>query len=268
MVILGRYELDLSKPPLGTGAMGVVYRAVDLNLDRRPVALKTVLDIANPTVLELFEREWKALASIHHENIVRISDQGRFEERGVSRPFIVMEFLDGVTLAKLIRESSSRLTIENTLNYVYGICDGLERVHNGNLVHRDVKPSNIFITKDGKVKIIDFGLAHLMQGKDGTSTKGTRLYMAPEQLEGKEPTPLSDLFSLGVVTYEALTRQRPFNGTEDEVRHAIIHETPLPACQINPNISPLISCVIHKALAKKDQSIRRDSTQGPGRRTD
>src|SRR5258708_18478745 len=242
MVIRDRYELDFSKPPLGVGAMGIVYRAVDLNLDNCPVALKTVKDISNPTILELFDREWRSIAKIHHDNIVRIIDQGRFEDRGVNRPFIVMEFLDGVTLDKLIRDSSSRLTIENSLEFIYQVCNGLEKIHSANLVHRDLKPSNIFITKENKVKIIDFGLAHLIQGVDGTSVKGTPLYMAPEQIDGKEPTALSDQFALGVITYEALTRQRPFNeATQTEIRDSILHETPPPASQVNPEISPLIS---------------------------
>src|SRR5215467_13360866 len=254
MVIRGRYELDFNMPPLGVGAMGVVYRAVDLNLDHCPVALKTVKDISNPTILELFDREWKSIAKIHHDNIVRIVDQGRFDDRGISRPFIVMEFLDGVTLDKLIRSSSARLTIENSLGFIYQVCNGLEKIHAANLVHRDLKPGNIFITKDDRVKIIDFGLAHLVRGTDGTSVKGTPLYMAPEQIDGKEPTALSDQFALGVVAYEMLTRQRPFGGGNDnEIRQSILRETPLPVSQINQDVSPLISCVIHKALAKKEQ---------------
>ncbi len=226
-----RYEL---REALGHGGMGVVYRAYDTVM-KREVALKTILDIDNPATVSLFYKEWSILSTMVHPNVINIYDIGEFEEDGVKKPFFVMPLLPGVTLDKLIKEGSPRLSVKGLLDLMEQACRGLHAAHEQGLVHRDVKPSNIFIMDDNSVKIIDFGIARQAAATSNTSLKGTLYYLAPEQLQMKPPTPLSDLFALAVVTYEALTRHRPFTGGSDsDVVEAILHHSPPPISELNP----------------------------------
>ena len=243
-----RYEL---RDVLGRGGMGVVYRAHD-TLMKREVALKTILDIDNPASAELFYKEWSILATMVHPNVIGIYDIGEFEEDGNSKPFFVMPMLPGVALDQLIRDGSPRLTVENVVNIIDQACRGLHAAHEQGLVHRDVKPSNIFVMDDDSVKIIDFGIARSASTGSKTSLKGTLYYLAPEFLELKPPSPLSDQFALGIAAYEALTRRRPFDGASDaEVFEAIRRHSPPPVSELNPNVNYAISQVIHKAMAKQ-----------------
>jgi serine/threonine protein kinase/predicted Zn-dependent protease len=243
-----RYEL---REVLGRGGMGVVYRALD-TLMKREVALKTILDIENPATLQLFYKEWSILATMVHPNVINIYDIGEFDQEGTKKPFFVMPLLPGVTLDRLIKDGSPRLSVKGVLEIIVQAAHGLHAAHEQGLVHRDVKPSNIFVMDDNSVKIIDFGIARQATGHSKTTLKGTLYYMAPEQLEMKPPSALSDLFALGVVTYEALTRRRPFQGaSEAEVVEAILHHSPPPASGLNPEVSYLISQVVHKSIAKQ-----------------
>jgi serine/threonine-protein kinase len=243
-----RYEL---KEVLAKGGMGVVYRAVD-TLMRRPVAIKTLLDLTDNTALQLFQKECEVLASMTHPNIIEIYDVGQFEEDGVLRPYLVMPLLPGATLDKLIRASSQRLTVERSIDIVCQACRGLQAAHEKGLVHRDIKPSNIFVMEDDSVKIIDFGVAHRLETSRTEGRKGTLLYMAPEQIEMKPLSAVSDIFSLGVVCYETLTKRRPFErGSENSVADAILHYIPVPASELNAAVNQSISQAIHKAMAKQ-----------------
>ncbi|MBZ5586510.1 MAG: protein kinase, partial [Acidobacteriia bacterium] len=243
-----RYELG---EVLGRGGMGVVYKAVD-NLMKREVALKTILDIDQPASADLFYKEWSVLATMVHPNIVGLYDIGEFEEGGMKKPFFVMPLLPGLTLDKLIRAASPRLTVENAINIVDQAARGLHAAHERGLVHRDIKPSNIFVMDDDSVKIIDFGIARTVSVQSKTSIKGTLFYMAPECLEMKPPTPLSDQFALAVVAYETLTRRRPFDEPSDtDLVEAIRRQNPPPVSQLNPAVNYAVSQVIHKALAKQ-----------------
>ncbi|MGD0869614.1 MAG: protein kinase [Bryobacteraceae bacterium] len=243
-----RYEL---REVLGRGGMGVVYRALD-TLMKREVALKTILDIENPATLQLFYKEWSILATMVHPNVINIYDIGEFDQEGTKKPFFVMPLLPGVTLDRLIKDGSPRLSVNGVLEIIAQAAHGLHAAHEQGLVHRDVKPSNIFVMDDNSVKIIDFGIARQASGHSKTTLKGTLFYMAPEQLQMKPPSPLSDLFALGVVTYEALTRHRPFHGaTEAEVVEAILHHSPPPVSGLNHDVSYLISQVVHKSIAKQ-----------------
>lgn len=243
-----RYEL---RDVLGRGGMGVVYKALD-TLMKREVALKTILDIDNPALAELFYKEWSILATMVHPNVIGIYDIGEFEEEGIKKPFFVMPLLPGVALDKLIRDGSPRLTTENVVNIIDQACRGLHASHEQGLVHRDVKPSNIFVMDDDSVKIIDFGIARVSSTSSKTGIKGTLFYLAPEFLEMKPPTALSDQFALAVSAYEALTRRRPFDGASDaEVFEAIRKISPPPVSELNPNVNYAISQVIHKAMAKQ-----------------
>ncbi len=247
--INGRYEIK--DAPIGQGGMGVVYQAYD-TVTRRFVALKTTRGNVDPAAIELFEREWTVLARISHPNIVDILDTGEFRDHGERKPYFVMPLLRGATLDQLIKASSERLTAERVTEIICQVCRGLGAAHDQGLVHRDMKPSNIFVMDDDTVKVIDFGVAHLVDTRSITGIKGTLQYMSPEQLEMKQVTPLSDIFSLGVVCYEALTGRKPFGRkTDAEVVEAIRTYVPPPVSDINPTVNQLVSRTVHKAMAKQ-----------------
>lgn len=244
-----RYEV--TQPAIGHGGIGVVYKAYDTKT-RRLVALKTVSGELDTAALDLFEREWNVLARIRHPNIIDILDTGEYCDDGIRKPFFVMPLLSGATLDELIRTSNQSLTVERTVEIIIQACRGLQAAHDENLVHSDLKPSNIFVTDDGTVKIIDFGVVHLADLRTVSVVMGTPIYMAPEQLDGKPATALSDIFSLGVICYEALTGRRPLSRrTEAEVFEAIHTYVPPPASEINPAVNQLVSRTVHKAMAKQ-----------------
>ena len=246
--LAGRYEV---REILGQGGMGLVYRAYD-TVVRREVAVKTILDLPDPASLQLFYKECDVLASMSHPNIVEIFDIGEFEEEGKKKPYFVMPLLPGTTLEHFIRKASHRLTVERTIDIVSQACRGLQAAHERGLVHRDLKPSNIFVMEDDSVKIIDFGVAHMADAHTTRAQKGTLLYMSPEQIELKTLTPASDIFSLSVVCYEAMTGRNPFQRARaDEVVEAILHHIPPLAAELNSTISQPVSRVLHKAMAKQ-----------------
>src|ERR1700674_2337454 len=235
----------------GQGGMGLVYRAYD-TVVRREVAVKTILDIPDPASLQLFYKECDVLASMSHPNIVEIFDIGEFEEEGKKKPYFVMPLLPGATLEYFMRKASHRLTMERVIDIISQACRGLQAAHERGLVHRDLKPSNIFVMEDDSVKIIDFGVAHMADAHTTRAQKGTLLYMSPEQLQMKPLTASSDIFSLSVVCYEALTGRHPFQRARaDEVVEAILNQIPPPASEVNPAISQAISRVVHKGMAKQ-----------------
>ena len=243
-----RYEI---REVLGQGGMGVVYKAYD-TLIRREVALKTLLNASDQFPLQLFYKECDVLASMSHPNIVEIFDIGEYEEGGSKKPFFVMPLLPGTTLDKLIKASSQRLTVERSIEIIVQTCRGLQAAHERGLVHRDLKPSNIFVMEDDSVKIIDFGVAHVADALTTRGQKGTLLYMAPEQVELKPVSAASDIFSLGVVAYETLSRRRPFTGPNDtEIARAILYQIPPSVSDLNPAVNQPISRVIHKSMAKQ-----------------
>jgi serine/threonine protein kinase len=246
--LAGRYEV---RQVLGQGGMGLVYRAYDTVI-RREVAVKTILDLPDPSSLQLFYKECDVLASMSHPNIVEIFDIGEFEEDGKSKPYFVMPLLPGTTLENFIKNSSHRLTVERTVEIISQTCRGLQAAHERGLIHRDMKPSNIFVMEDDSVKIIDFGVAHITDNHTTRGQKGTLLYMSPEQIEMKPLSALSDMFSLSVVCYEALTGRQPFQRARgDEIVDAILRQVPPPASELNPAVSESVSRVVHKGMAKQ-----------------
>src|SRR5271165_2019809 len=246
--LAGRYEV---RQILGQGGMGLVYRAYDTVI-RREVAVKTILDLPDPSSLQLFYKECDVLASMSHPNIVEIFDIGEFEEEGKKKPYFVMPLLPGTTLDHFIRQSSHHLTVERAVEIISQTCRGLQAAHERGLVHRDLKPSNIFVMEDDSVKIIDFGVAHMADTNTTRAQKGTLLYMSPEQILLKPLSASSDIFSLSVVCYEALTGRHPFQRARaDEVVDAILNQSPPPACEVNSAISESISRVVHKGMAKQ-----------------
>ena len=248
MPLHGRYEI---RDVIGKGGMGVVYRAWD-NVIRRDVALKTIRDSPSREALDLFRKECAVLAQVSHPNIIEIFDLGELEAESGAKPYFVMPLMNGQTLDWIIRHQNDRLTVERVVDIVCQTCRGLQAAHEKGLIHRDVKPSNIFVLNDDSVKIIDFGVAHMTDTRSTIGHKGTLLYMSPEQLEMKPLTPLSDLFSAATLCYEALTGRRPFERpSQGETVRAILAENATPVSEVNAAVNSSVSRVIHKAMAKQ-----------------
>ena len=241
-----RYRVDRV---IGQGGMGVVYAGYDDALGR-PVAIKTILDVPDARSVHLFQKEWQVLASLNHPNVVEIFDIG---ESSGKRPYFVMPLLEGKPLSELIRESPTGLPGDRVSDILLQTCRGLLAAHSKGLVHRDIKPSNIFVLDDF-VKLIDFGVVHLTTNTTFTRGLGTTAYMAPEQVLGESCTPLSDQFSLGVVSFEALTGKRPFDGsTITEVEKAIVAAKPPRVTDLRPDVGPMVSRVVLKSLARRPE---------------
>jgi len=257
---LGVYELQA---PIGAGGMGVVYRALDTNLNR-PVAIKFLSDeLANPAARRRFQREAQTASSLNHPHILTVHDAGEFE----GRQYLVTELVDGGTLRDWTR--AEKRGWRQTVELLTGVADGLAAAHQAGILHRDIKPENILITKSGYAKLADFGLAKLDEGAPAdeapTVTEmrtrpgivvGTVAYMSPEQAAGRPLDVRSDVFSFGIVLYEALSGQRPFVGPSDpDVLHAILHRPPAPL----PEEVPIaLRVAVDKAL-EKDPADRYQS---------
>jgi serine/threonine protein kinase/Flp pilus assembly protein TadD len=276
---------------VGGGGMGLVYKAEDLKLGRR-VALKFLPDelATDSLTLQRFEREARTASSLNHPNICTIYEIEEHE----SQPFIVMELLEGETLRELISKAagaeSSQLPQGKLVDIAIQITDGLDAAHQKGIIHRDVKPANIFVTTQEQVKILDFGLAKLAAATSEVETEelrgdhshgppaptkggipidhsltrtgmsmGTAGYMSPEQVRGEQLDARTDLFSFGLVLYEMATGQRAFSGdTAAILKDAILNHTPVPVHEINSTLPPTLEQIINKAL-EKDRARRYQS---------
>ncbi|MCK4549014.1 MAG: serine/threonine protein kinase, partial [Candidatus Krumholzibacteria bacterium] len=234
---------------IGEGGMGVVYRAEDINL-RRTVALKFLSSssVMHGSTRERIMKEARAAASLDHQNICAIHEVEELDEK----LFIVMAYCEGRTLGTLIRDEKPGL--EKSLSILIQIADGLCAAHEAGIIHRDIKPANVIVSDKGKVKIMDFGLAKLSSAETKSMTMagaGTLAYMSPEQVRGDHIDPRSDIWSLGVLMYQMLTGQRPFEGDyEASVLYNIVNEPHVPALKVVPDIPPQIGAIIERALQK------------------
>src|SRR5271167_1769339 len=257
---LGPYEIQ---SPLGAGGMGEVYRARDTRLERI-VAVKILPShlSEDPEAKQRFDREARTISSLNHPNICTLHDVGH--QDGID--YVVMEYLEGQTLAD--RLDKGALPIEQVLRYGIEICDGLEKAHRSGVVHRDLKPGNIMLTKTG-TKLMDFGLAKASLASASTasglsatlatppgshpltaqgSVVGTFQYMSPEQVEGKEADARSDIFALGAVLYEMVTGKRAFEGPT--TASTVVAADPPPMSTITPLSPSALEATVKSCLAK------------------
>ncbi|MFH9658262.1 Stk1 family PASTA domain-containing Ser/Thr kinase [Streptomyces sp. NPDC017248] len=249
----GRYELG---QVLGRGGMAEVYLAHDTRLGRT-VAVKTLrADLArDPSFQARFRREAQSAASLNHPAIVAVYDTGEDYIDGVSIPYIVMEYVDGSTLRELLH-SGRKLLPERAMEMTIGILQGLEYAHRSGIVHRDIKPANVMLTRNGQVKVMDFGIARAMGDAGMTMTQtaaviGTAQYLSPEQAKGEQVDARSDLYSTGCLLYELLTVRPPFVGDSPvAVAYQHVREEPQAPSVFDPEITPEMDAIVLKALVK------------------
>ncbi|MEU8788079.1 Stk1 family PASTA domain-containing Ser/Thr kinase [Streptomyces sp. NPDC048643] len=249
----GRYELS---HVLGRGGMAEVYLAHDTRLGRT-VAVKTLrADLArDPSFQARFRREAQSAASLNHPAIVAVYDTGEDYIDNTSIPYIVMEYVDGSTLRELLH-SGRRLLPERSMEMTIGILQALEYSHRAGIVHRDIKPANVMLTRNGQVKVMDFGIARAMGDSGMTMTQtaaviGTAQYLSPEQAKGEQVDARSDLYSTGCLLYELLTVRPPFVGDSPvAVAYQHVREEPQAPSVFDPEITPEMDAIVLKALVK------------------
>jgi eukaryotic-like serine/threonine-protein kinase len=266
---------------LGSGGMGVVYRARDTRLER-PVALKLLKPelVADPERRDRFLREARAAAAVSHPSIAQVYD---IDEDG-GTTFIAMEFIDGRTISRLIAEGE--LDLLGSVEIALQVAEGLAKAHEANIIHRDIKSDNIMVTRDGHAKLLDFGLAKLLDPGSGTvrdegpgagagtaktmtmeqahtiagAVIGTISYMSPEQARGRDLDPRSDIFSLGVVLYEMVTGALPFKGSSPlDTMHSIAYEEATPVTILRRNLPPRLHMIVSKCLRKRREDRYPDA---------
>ncbi len=249
----GRYELD---GVVGRGGMAEVYRARDIRLDRI-VAIKTLrADLARDQIFQArFRREAQSAASLNHPSIVAVYDTGEDMATGLPVPYIVMEYVDGRTVRDLLQEGH-RLLPERSLEIIDGVLRALDYSHQAGIVHRDIKPGNVMVTRNGDVKVMDFGIARAMSDAQATMTQtaqviGTAQYLSPEQARGERVDSRSDLYSTGCLLYELLTGRPPFTGDSPvAIAYQHVRENPVPPSRVDPDVPAWADAIVLKALAK------------------
>jgi len=264
---VGEYEIQSM---LGSGGMGEVYRARDLRLGR-DVAIKVLPWFVAPHSdrLRRFELEARAAAALNHPNILAVYQMGTYE----GAPYLVSELLEGETLREHMRRGA--IPVRKAIDYAVQVAHGLAAAHEKGIVHRDLKPENLFVTKDGRVKILDFGLAKLTEpqpgskhspptGSEGTEpgvVMGTVGYMSPQQVRAQAADHRIDIFAFGAILYEMLAGRRAFDKpTSAETMTAILNEDPLGISQVVPNLSPALQRVVHRCLEKNPEQRFQSSS--------
>ena len=246
---------------IGSGGMAVVYRGIDTLLQRR-VAVKVLREgfASDPAFLARFQREARAAANLDHPNVVTVYDVGQDGDRH----YIVMEYIDGQDLKTLIRQKG-RLSVHEALDIAVQTSAGVGHAHQAGIIHCDVKPQNVLVTRDGRAKVTDFGIARALSGSGITEAEtvwGSPLYFSPEQAAGDPPSPASDVYSIGVVMYEMLAGFPPFQA-EKPTALALMHmrEEPPPLAVRSPHIPLQLDRIVRKALAKEPAARYRTADQ-------
>ena len=258
-VLGGRYRVEAR---IGAGGMAEVFRGFDTTL-HRTVAIKTLNApyARDASFVERFRREAQAAARLSHPNIVATYDSGT---DGATQ-FIVMEFIEGRTLAEFL-VSGKRLTPVQATEIAEKVCDALTAAHAQGVIHRDIKPGNIMVTREGAVKVMDFGIARMVSGPETAPqtsvVMGTATYISPEQAKGQPVDARSDLYSLGTVLYEMLAGRPPFVGDSSvAVAYKQVNEAPEPPSVHNPDVPPRLDAVIMRALAKNPANRYQDAAE-------
>ena len=251
MILRDTYELV---SPLGQGGMGEVWIARHLRLPEKPLAVKMIYQ-DNPQLLERLRREARVMAGLNHPNIVTVIDLNTLPS---GHPFMVMELLKGAPLSDVIRRQD--YTYDEVDNWLYQMGDALHTAHNSGVIHRDLKPDNLFLCEDGKVKVLDFGISKISfmdQLSISGALLGTPYYMSPEQVEGDEVDERSDLFALGLITIELITKARPVNGDSLPQVFKAIREFKKPPCPegFNQERWNLIDLAIASRLEDRSATI-------------
>ena len=248
-----RYKLDRK---IGSGGMADVWLADDKELGRK-VAIKILHDrfAQDQEFVERFRREAQSAAGLQHPNVVSIFDRGEFRDTY----FIAMEYVDGPQLKQLVKGG---MGTQDAIDFTRQILNAARFAHRKGIVHRDLKPENVLIDEDGRARVADFGIAR-GESSDVTATgsvMGTAQYLSPEQAQGKETTPRSDIYSIGVILYEALTGRVPFEG-DSAVAVALkqVSETPRRPSTVNPSVPPALDAVVMRALAKDPDARFKDA---------
>ena len=249
-----RYRIDRK---IGSGGMADVWLAEDTELDRE-VAIKILHDrFAQDTeFVQRFQREAQSAAGLQHPNVVGVFDRGSYRDTY----FIAMEYVDGPSLKDLVKGG---MGTKDAINFTRQILNAARFAHRKGIIHRDLKPQNVLIDDEGRARVADFGIARGGENSDITATgsvMGTAQYLSPEQAQGKPTTPRSDIYSIGVILYEALTGRVPFEG-DSAVAVALkqVSETPRRPSAINPDIPPALDAVVMRALAKDPEARFKDA---------
>lgn len=255
----GRYRLISQQ---GSGGMAVIYKAQDLLLGRT-VAVKVLRPslTSDPAFMTRFRNEARSVANLNHPNIVTVHDVGN----DGSTQYIVMEFVEGQDLKKIIKAEGA-LSVDRTLKLAIQICSGIGFAHRAGLVHADVKPQNILVTRGDLVKVTDFGIAQALSdtqpGERQSVVWGSPHYFAPEQARGEKPTPASDVYSIGIVLFEMLTGRLPYVGTnQQELALAHIREQVPSVIEVNPNVPETLSQIVYKVMSKEPSARYRMADQ-------
>lgn len=264
-ILNGRYKLTAQQ---GSGGMAVIYRATDMRLGRQ-VAVKILRPslTTNADLIARFRNEARSIANLQHPNIVSVYDVGEVvdEQRGTTTHYMVMEFVEGQDLKKIIKEAGA-MPVERALSLAIQICAGIGFANRAGIVHADVKPQNVLVTRDQVVKVTDFGIAQVFNDQQPAQKQavvwGSPHYFSPEQARGDKPTPASDVYSIGIVMFEMLASRYPYEGAnQQELALAHIRDRIPLVTEMNPAVPASLAQIIFRTMSKDPTQRYRTADQ-------